>query len=479
MEIIIEGYLQALRNFASAEIWLIMAIGLLIGFFFGIVPGISGAVALALILPFVFKMSPLQALPLMMAIMATQYQGGSISTILLGLPGTPGSAATILDGFAMSKKGEAGRALGAAQMSSALSNIITALMALAIIPLVLPIAFAIHSQEMVFITMLGVSFIAVLGSGSQLKGLISAGIGFLISLIGFQATTAVPRFTFGSLYLYGGFSIIPVVLGLFALPEMVALAARGGTISRVKVEIKGFTDVLRGVRDVFHHWPLVLRSNVIAFLLGLIPAIGASAATFVAYGQAKQMSKHPETFGQGNVEGVIAPESANNAVEAGALLTTLALGIPGSGIMALMLGAFVILGLQPGPEMLTKHLGLSLSLIWVIGATAVMGLPFYLPLCTRMAAVATTPARILVPLVIVVLSVGSFVYHGVFNDLLATFAFGIIGTLMRRYQFNRPALFLAFVLGPLLEKYLFISLKLSGPMFFLRPVSLVIMVVII
>lgn len=270
------------------------------------------------------------------------------------------------------------------------------------------------------------------------------------------------------------------VLGLFALPEMVALAARGGSISRrTDVIIKGMQDIWQGVRDVFKHWQLVIRSDVIGFIIGIIPALGGTAAVWIALGQAKQTSKHPETFGTGNVEGVIAPESANNAVEAGALLTTLALGIPGSSIMALLIGGMLIMGLTPGPEMMTKHLGLSLTLIWAIAAAGVIGLVFYLPLCRYISRVAFVPGRIIVPLVIVVVLVGSFAVRSQFGDVIVTFVLGIIGVLMRRYHYNRPALFLSFILGSLFEKYLFIALKLSGPLFFVRPISLLLIICIL
>ncbi|MFH0914789.1 MAG: tripartite tricarboxylate transporter permease, partial [Chloroflexota bacterium] len=378
-----------------------------------------------------------------------------------------------LDGFAMAKKGEAGRALGAAQAASGLANIVTAVFTLALIPLIMPIVMAVRSADMVFLMLLGISFIAVLTSGSTLKGLISGGVGLLISLIGFQPLTAIPRFTFGSLYLYDGIPLIPVALGLFGIPEMIALATTGGSIARSGIVVKGMKDVMRGVKDVFQHIPLVIRSNIIGYVVGVMPGLGASPATFIAYSQAKQTSQHPETFGSGNVEGVIAPESANNACESGALLTTLALGVPGSAPMALMLGAFIILGLVPGPEMLTRHLDLSLTLVWVVAVAGVLGLAFYLPLCPRLAVVATIPGRVLVPLIVLIAFVGAFASRLEVNDVLAVLAFTVIGLAMRKFDFNRPALFLAYILGALFERFFFIALNADGPLFFVRPISLI------
>jgi TctA family transporter len=479
MEMLLQGFLGAVHNFATPELWLIMLVGAIIGIIFGVIPGISGMTALILLLPFVFKMRPEQALPLMVAILSTSFAGGCVSAILLNVPGVPANAATLLDGFPMTQKGEAGRALGAAQMASGLSHIITAFLTLAIIPVIFPIIMAIRFGDLVFLILLGISFISVLGSGSMVKGLISGGIGLLISLVGFQPITSVPRFTFGSLYLYDGITMVPVALGLFSVPEMIALATSGGTIARTKVAIKGIQDVWSGVKDTFQHWTLVLRSNIIGYIIGILPGIGGTPAAFITYGHAKQTSKHPETFGKGNVEGVIAPESANNAEEAGALLTTLSLGIPGNAPQALLLGAFIILGLVPGPEMVTKHLDLSLTMIWVMVVTGLMGLAILLPLASRFAGIALIPGSVLVPLILVIAFVSTFAYQQEANDIIALLVFSMIGLVMRRFDFNRPALLLAYVLGGLFEKYLFMALFASGPLFFVRPISLILILAII
>ncbi len=470
---------QALQNFATLELWLVIAAGLVIGIIFGIIPGISGMLACALILPFVFTMTAEQALPLMMTIMATQFMGGSISAILINMPGTPQSAATLIEGFPMTQRGEGGRALGAAEASSGLGNIITSLAALAMIPLILPMVMALRSADMVFIILLGITFIGLLATGSMVKGLISGGIGLICALIGYQETSGISRFTFGSLYLYDGLKIIPVALGLFAVPEMIGVATRGGTISQTKVVIKGMQDVWRGVQDVVRYKWLVLRCNIIGFICGVVPGVGASAATFIAYAHAQQTSKQREKFGTGNVEGVIACESANNACEAGALLTTLALGIPGSGIMAILLGAMLMMGIQPGPAMLTTHLDLSLTLIWVIGVSGIIAAVLCLLLAPYLSRVAFIPGRVLVPLILVLAIVGAFAFQGLINDLLVLFVFGAIGLVMRRYGYNRPALFLGYILGSLLEKYFFIALKVDGPLFFVRPISLTLITIII
>lgn len=470
---VLEAFVKALQNFANLELLLFMFGGIFIGLIFGLIPGISGMVALALILPFVFVMTPEQALILMTAVLAVQFMGGSISAILLNIPGVAASsAATLMDGFPMTQKGEAGRALGAALTSSAAGSVITVFAALAIIPLLLPMVMALRSADMVFIILLGVSCIGVLGTGSMVKGLISGGIGLLIAFIGYQQTTAVARFTFDSLYLYDGVALIPLALGLFALPEMIALAAEGGSLVKTKVEIRGAEDVRRGMRDVLSHKMLVLRSSIIGFIVGIIPGVGASTAAFISYAQAKLTSKTPEEFGHGCVEGVIAPESANDAKEAGSLITTLALGIPGSSPWALILGAFIMLGLEPGPEMLRKHLDLSLTLLFVILIASVVGAALTLPIARHLARITLVPGRLLVPVVLILVAVGSFAYLQLINDLFVLVIFSGVGLVMRKYNYNRPALFIGYILGMLFEKYLFISLKLAGPLFFVRPISL-------
>ncbi len=474
-----EAFVQALQNFGDLWFLLPMIAGVIIGLIFGIIPGIGGLVAMALFLPFIFGMAPEQALPLMVAISAVAYTGGSITAILLNIPGTGPNAATLIDGFPMTQKGEAGRALGAALGSSGAGGVVTVFIALAMVPLIIPMVMAITSADMVFIVLLGLAFIAVLGRASMVKGLISGGLGLMISFIGIPAMIGIPRFTFGSIYLYDGIGLVPLALGIFALPEMIALAVKGGTIARTEVVIKGMGDVLEGVKDVFRHWMLWLRSSVIGYIIGIIPGVGGEAAIFVAYGQAKQTSKHPERFGTGCVEGVIAPESANNAKEAGALLTTLALGIPGSATMALLLGAFLMVGLIPGPEMMTTHLGLSLSLLLVIVVANIIAAGICLLAAPHLAKVAIIPARILVPLVTVIALVGTFAYQEMFNDLIIALIFTAVGLAMRRFGYSRPALFLGFILGYLFEKYLFIALGTAGPLFFLRPISLTLIAIII
>jgi TctA family transporter len=469
----IEALIKAIQFFGHLNFLVSMFAGVITGLVFGFIPGVGMIVALTLFLPLVFVLTPDEALTFMIAADAVGFMGGSISAILLNIPGTAPNAATMLDGFPMTQKGQGGRALGAALTSSATGSLLSTFFALALIPLILPIVYALTSAEMVFIILMGLSFIVVLGKGSMIKGLVSGGLGLLASFIGLQIVSGAPRFTFGSVYLYDGLSLVPVALGLFAVPEMLKLSAKGGTLApQTGTSIKGMKGVWDGFRDVYRNFGLCLRTSLIGFIVGLIPGIGATVATFVSYGYAKQTSKHPEKFGTGAVEGVIAPESANDSKEAGSLLTTLSLGIPGSSSGAIVLGAFLILGITPGPEMLTKHLDLSLSLMLVIIVASVIGAIICFPLAPYAARVANINSHILAPLVIVVIFIGSFVSRQEIADLVVLIVFIALGFGMKRYGYNRPAFFLAYLLGVRFELYLFLALGVSGTLFFLRPISL-------
>ncbi|MBI4320519.1 MAG: tripartite tricarboxylate transporter permease [Chloroflexi bacterium] len=475
---VLEAFGEALQSLANPQVWYYMIFGSVLGLVLGVIPGIGGLSGMALILPFVFVMSPYEALPLMVALGATNTTGGSITSILLNVPGTGSNAATLIDGYPMSQKGQAGRALGAALMSSAAGGALTVFFAFAMIPLVLPLVFGLRSADMVFLVLLGLAFIATLGRGAMARGLISGGLGLAISLIGMQVKTGVGRFTFDSVYLYDGLPLVPVVLGLFAVPEMIALAAAGGSIARAGT-IQSTQGVWEGARDVWRHWWLFVRSSTIGYIIGVIPGIGATAATFIAYGHAKQTSKRPEEFGTGRVEGVIGPEAANNAKDAGSLLTTLSLGIPGSAEGVFILGAFLILGITPGPDMMTKNLGLSLTLFLILIVSNVIGGAICFALAPHLANIALVPGRILVPSVLTITFVGTFAERQDLTDLIVVLVVGALGFAMKEFGFNRAALLLGFVLGNIFEKYLFIALSADGPLFFARPISMMLLLMVI
>ena len=470
----LESLAQALANFAHPWIWVWIVGGVGWGLAFGLIPGVGSLTAMALFLPFVFKLDVLEAMPMMVALSAVGFNGGAITAILIGVPGEPPNVATTFDGYPMTQKGEGARAIGAALTSSLLGGIAAAFLALGMVFAVLPIVMAFTSMEMVFIILIGLAFISVLGKGSRLKGLISGGLGLLISSVGLATVTGEPRYTFGVAFLYDGLHIVSVSLGLFAVPPMVELALKGGsgTIATAKVVSTEMKDVWRGAKDVFRHKLLWLRSTIIGYIFGIIPGVGASAAVFVAYGQAKKTSKDPELYGTGIVEGVIAPESCNNAKESGSWLTTLALGIPGSGTGAMALGGLIVLGLYPGPSMLTENLDVSLTLIIILAIANLLGALICFRLAPYLALVSKTPGRVLIPLALVVIFAGTYAYEGNIEDVAVLLIFSVLGVCMRLFGYNTASLFLGYILGKLFEDYLFVSLQLSGPLFFLRPICL-------
>lgn len=477
----LESTVQAMGNFAHFHIWLWIMGGVIWGLMVGLIPGIGTISGMALFLPFVFKLQPMEVLPFLAALVAVAFTAGSITAILIGVPGETANVATIFDGYPMTQKGEGARAIGAALCSSVVGGVLASLFAFGMVFAVLPMVMSLTSQEMVFVILIGVAFISVLGKGSMLKGLISGGIGLLIASVGLSSVTGEPRFTFENPFLYDGIHLIPVALGLFAVPPMIELATKGGggTIAEGQVVLTKRKDVWKGARDVFRHRWLALRSILIGYLFGVMPGVGASAAVFIAYGHAKHVSKHPERFGTGVVEGVIAPESCNNAKESGSLLTTLALGIPGSGTGAMFLGALIVLGFYPGPTMLTEHLDLSLTLILIIAVSNIIAAAICFYLAPQMALIAKTPGRILVPLVLVAIFIGGFTYKGLIQDVVVLLLFSGIGVASRRLGYNSAGLFLGYVLGEPLENYYFVSLQIGGPLFFMRPIPLLLIFALI
>lgn len=474
----LESLAAALGILSDPQVLGFMVLGTIVGIFFGLLPAIGTMVGAALFLPFLWLMDPYSGLVFLMAMFSVCCMAGSITAILINVPGMAANAATLLDGFPMSRKGEGSIAVGAAVTSSALGSVYSGVLALLMIPLVIPLVMAMGSSEMVFVILIGLSALAVLVRGSTLKGLMSAFLGLMISFIGFQAITGARRFTFGIMYLYDGVGIIPLLLGLFAVPEIFMLALGGDGIVERGREVKlRLRDAWQGAKEVFRHARLNAASSVVGFFLGVVPGVGAAVATFFCYGLAKEFSKYPEKFGTGVVEGVIAPESANDAKEGGALLTTLGLGIPGSADMVLILAAFVMLGIEPGPRMLTTYLPLSVALVLVIVFASLLAAAICMPLAPKLARVTVVPSEFLFPMIMVLVTVGVFVYRQAMLDLLLLLVFSGVGLAMRQFGYNRAAFVLGFVLGYALERNLYFALASWGPLFFFKPSCLVLLVI--
>ncbi|MDP6172948.1 MAG: tripartite tricarboxylate transporter permease, partial [Rhodospirillales bacterium] len=439
-----------------------LASGVLMGLVLGIIPGLGGLVGLSILLPFTFALDPFTALAMLLGLSSVTVTSDTIPAVLFSVPGTVGSAATILDGFPMAQKGEAGRALGAAFTASVLGGLFGAALLGVSIPVLRPLVLLIGSPELLAICIFGLSLVAALSGGAPLKGMAAACIGIMIATIGEDPQTATMRWTFDTTYLWDGLPIVPFAMGLFALPEIADLViARRG--------ISGNSDVgnrwaqMQGVRDVLKNWWLVIRCASIGSVLGAIPGMGAAVIDWIAYGHAARTEKGAsETFGTGDIRGVIASEGANNAKEGGALVPTIAFGVPGSASMAILLGAFLIHGLRPGPDLLTKNLDVTYAIIWSVALANILGAGICFAFSNQFAKIALVRQPVIMPLIITVIMVGAFQGSRNWGDLIVVLLFGLLGWIMKRLGWPRPPVILGFVLGGIVERYLFISFNRYG-----------------
>jgi putative tricarboxylic transport membrane protein len=479
----IEAAIQGTLNAFSLSVLPFVIGGVLIGLIFGIIPAIGATAAMAIVLPLTYTMTPEAGLALLMAIHAVGCTGGSITAILINIPGTPLNAATMIDGFPMAQQGQAGRAIAAALTASGLGGLFGGLVFLSLIPVSRTIVMAFGSPEAFLTALVGLAFLSVLSKGSTVKGLASGLVGILLSFVGLKGMTTLPRFTFGTLALYDGIPLIPLIIGLFALPEVIDLAVRGKPIAKIdKAALAAVSErkqVVEGMRDIFRHWKTFLTGSIIGTVIGIIPGIGGQTATFVAYAQAKQISKHPERFGKGYVEGVIAPEAANNSKEGGSMVPTLAFGIPGSAMMAIILAGFLAHGIIPGPGVLKDHLDLTFTLLATLIFANIIGVLFLLPVIGKISKICFVPGSIMAPLILVIAAFGGYAADGSYLGMLMTFIFGGLGFAMVRFGFDRICLLLGFILGIMVEQYLYVSVSTSGISFLLYPIPLILELIFI
>jgi putative tricarboxylic transport membrane protein len=449
----------------------LMLIGIGVGFIVGILPGLGGPTTLALMLPFIFKMSAVEAFAFLLGMSAVTATTGDITSILFGVPGEPTTASTIVDGHPMAKKGEAGRALGAALMSSLVGAIFGAFCLAAAVPIVRPLVLTFGSPEFFMIALLGVGFVASLSGGNLLKGLISGGLGFWLAMVGLDPISGIQRYTFGQLFLWDGIGLVPVTVGLFAIPEIIDLAVQGGSIAREKVGKLG--GVLEGIKDTFRHWWLVIRCSALGAYIGIIPGMGGGVSQWIAYAHAVQSSKDKERFGKGAVEGVLGPGAANNSTLGGAFIPTVAFGVPGSVSMAILLGAFIIQGIVPGPDMLLPppkgKLDLTFSFVWIIVLSNLVTVAICFLFLEQLAKITQVRSSLLMPFLLLLIYMGAFAEKNAFADMIIVLVFGMLGWVMVKLDWQRPPLLLGLVLGPLMENRLFLATDNYGLAWLTRP----------
>src|SRR4030088_2638687 len=449
---------------------LMLSCGVVMGLVLGILPGIGGLSGTALLLPFTFTMDPYSAFVLLLGLASTTSTGDPIPAIMFGVPGGAGSAATVLDGLPMERRGEAGRALSAAYMSSMMGGVFGAFLMAVTLPLLRPIMLFLGSPELLAFSALGISMVAVLSGNTPLRGLVAAGLGILIAMIGTDPQTGTLRWTFDFLYLWDGLPLVPVVLGLFALPELCDLAVARSSIAS-DMRYNATAGMWQGAKDCFTNWWLVLRCSWIGAAFGAVPGIGGAVIDWLAYGHAVRTEKGAaQSFGKGDVRGVIAAESANNAREGGALVPTVAFGVPGSAGMAILLGAFLIHGLVPGPDMLTKNLSITYAMVWSVALANILGAGLCYAFSPQFARLATLRYTLILPAVLGIIYIGAFEASRQWGDLFTLLFFGLVGWTMKQFKWPRPPLILGVVLGDTIERYMFISIERYGMSWMLRPV---------
>src|SRR5688572_19446382 len=391
-----------------------MALGILLGFWVGLLPGLGGATTLALMLPFIYNMQPVEAFAFLLGMHAVTATTGDITSVLFGVPGEAASAATILDGHAMAKNGEAGRALGAVLASSLVGALVGAAALALAVPVVRPLVLTFGSPELFMLAIVGLAFIASLsshGGRGLVRGFLAGALGLLLSTVGQDPQAGVARFTFDTLYLWQGLDLVPILVGIFAIPEILELAARGTSIAGALPAGRISRGALEGVKDTFRHFWLTIRCSLIGTFIGIMPGLGGSVAQWMAYGHAAQSARTAEErkgFGQGDVRGVLGPGAANNSKEGGSLIPTIAFGVPGSTALAILLGGFFLLGLVPGPDMLGKHLPVTFSMVWTIVLANVVTVLACFVFLDQLAKLTTVRGAVLIPLILVLVFIGSY-----------------------------------------------------------------------
>ena len=448
--------------------------GVCMGLALGILPGIGGIAGTALLLPFTYDLDPPTAFALLLGLGATTTTADPIAAILFGAPGHAASAATTLDGYPMTRRGEAGRALGASYMAALIGGLFgAALMAIAL-PIMRPIILYIGSPELLAIAVFGISMVATLSGNAPLRGLTFACFGMMLRMIGTDPQSGTLRWTMDTLYLWDGLPLVPLTLGIFALPELCDLAIGRMAIVQQGQTLDTKTGMLLGIKDCLEHWFLILRCSWIGSAMGAIPGIGASVIDWISYGHALRTEKGAaETFGTGDVRGVIAAESATNAREGGALVPTVAFGVPASAGMAILLGAFLIHGLVPGPDMLTKHLDLTYSMVWSIAIANILGSGLCFAFSGQLAKIATLRYTLFMPGVLSLIWIGAFEASRNWGDLFSLMFFGVLGWAMKHFRWPRPPFVLGFILGEPIERYMFISIERYGVGWLVKPFVLV------
>lgn len=474
---------QVIANLLAPQTIAAIVLGVIGGIIVGALPGLSATVTVSLLIPITFSMEPVAGLALLATIYTAAVYGGSISAILIHTPGTPAGAATAIDGYQMTRNGEGAKALGVATIASAIGGTISAVVLLFLAPPLSRVALAFSAPEYFLIAIFGLTIIGSLAGKSLFKGLAAGALGLMVATVGVDTLTGVPRYTFGSTTLQSGISLIPALIGLFALSQVMILAEnRGGdSDSRIVGALQG--SVLPTFREFKSIFVSIMRSSGIGVFVGMLPGAGGDIGSWVGLNEAKRFSRDKEKFGKGAMEGVAAPEAANNAVTGGALIPLLVLGIPGSSTTAVLLGGILIQGLQPGRELFTTQASITYAVIvGLIFANIIMGIVGLLG-ARYFVKVASAPQNILAPIIVVLCIVGSYAIANNIVDVWVMVAFGLAGYLLRKTGFPPAPIVLGIILGAIAENGLRQSFTLAQgdvlAYYLSRPISVILIILIL
>lgn len=478
-----EAMIAGLFNMGDPAIIAAILLGTTLGILFGVIPGLGSVIAMTLIMPFTFGWDPIVAMYVFAGIIGTASTGGAVPAILLNTPGTIANVCTTFDGFPMTRRGEGGRAIGIAATASGLGTLFSIIVLAALLPVAKLLILWFTPPDFFWMVILGLIAVTFASRQNMAKGLAAGGVGILIALIGFSSVFGVRRYTLGSEYLWDGIEIVPLVIGFFALSELIVYTSRGGTIARdASIKLGGVRQILRGAVEVFQYKAILLRGSVIGTVIGSIPGAGGAVANFLSYSTAKQASKTPELFGTGYAGGVVASESANDAKDGGILLPTLTFGIPGNGEMVILMAAFILHGIQPGRDLLVNRLDIVWAIILGVVAAQILTTIVILAGGAWLAKISLVPVKYIAPFVAVLSFIGVYaVRSNIWDVLLAVFA-ALVGFFMRRAGFPLITLVIGFVLGHLAEEKFTQSLQISQGdflIFFQRPVSIILIISIV
>jgi putative tricarboxylic transport membrane protein len=456
-----EAFMVAAQTVSDPINLLLIVLGVLLGMLMGILPGLGGTVTLALLIPLTFGMDSVVAFMLLTAALGGTNFGGSITSILINTPGSSPNAATILDGYPMARQGRAGEAIGASAMASASGAVFGIILLTLSIPIMIEVILLFGPPEVFWLGIWGLTVISVVVKGSVLSGLIAAGFGIIFSIHGLNRMTATVRWDYGFTFMQDGMPLVPSLIGLFAVAEMIKLISEGGTIAEDTEQARVTGGQWTGVRSVITHRWLFLRSAFIGAVIGVIPGVGGAAANYIAYFQAVQTSPDPEQYGTGDVRGVIAPEASNDAKDGTGFLPTLGLGVPGSASMAVLLGAFVLHGIQPGPLLFRDHLDIVTTIILALLISNILTSSIGIATSNQLIKVTRIDVRLLAPAVLAIAFFGTYALNNNIYQPFIAMLFGIIGFFMMKVNMSRIPMILGIVLGVIVERNFFRSLQVS------------------